>query len=159
DHVCNPIDYVDLPGSRMDLRQRVAGMGGAAALIFGGGGLLHSGTVQQIGALALSAPEHNPHSAPVAWGLGANEVGELGFHYPATLREFDLVGTRDYGIPLTSVPCPRCLHPGFDTPRVNPTHEFIIYEHYDAPIDLLPIAPRMSNRGNRYRMREILHFL
>ena len=158
DHTCNPIDYAGLPGTRVDLRQPFTDVE-AAALIFGGGGILHSSTVQQIGALAANARRRNPHTALVAWGLGANELGERTFRYPEYFREFDLVGVRDYGNPWTYVPCPSCLHPAFDILPAPPTHEFVVYEHYDAPIHGLPVAPKLSNRGSRSRTYEIIQFL
>jgi SAM-dependent methyltransferase len=158
DNTCNPIDYADLPGTRADLRQPFGDVE-AAALIFGGGGILHSSTVQQIGAMAANARCLNPHTALVAWGMGANELGERAFRYPDYLGEFDLVGLRDYGNPWTYVPCPSCLHPAFDVPPAAPTHEFVVYEHYDEPINGLPVAPKLWNRGNRWRTDEVIRFL
>lgn len=158
DHVCSPISYADLPGTRVDLRQPVTDLDGAA-LIFGGGGILHSSTVQQIGALAANGRRRNPHMALVAWGPGMNELNERPFQYPEYFREFDLVGLRDYGNPWTYVPCPSCLHPAFDVPPATPTHEFVVYEHYDVPINGLPVAPKLTNHGNRGRAHEIIRFL
>lgn len=158
DHVCCPLDYADLPGTRVDLRQPVAAPEGAA-LIFGGGGILHSSTVAQIGRLAEHGRRLNPQMALVVWGAGGNELDSSTFQYPEYFREFNLIGLRDYGNPWSYVPCPSCLHPAFDVPSANPTHDFVVYEHYDRPIEGLPPAPKLSNRGNRGRAEEIIRFL
>jgi SAM-dependent methyltransferase len=158
DHACNPLDYVELPGTRVNLRASGTDLD-ASALIFGGGGLLHSSTVQQIGELAANARRRNPKAALVAWGLGANELNDHTFRYPDYFTEFDLVGVRDYGNPWGYVPGPSCLHPLFEIPSAAPTHEFVVYEHYDRPILTLPALPKLSNRGNRFRMQEVIQFL
>lgn len=158
DHVCCPIDYVDLPGVRADLRQPIVDLSGAA-LIFGGGGILHGGTVEQIGTLAANGRRRNPRLGLIAWGLGANELGERTLQYPDFLKDFDLVGIRDYGNPWTYVPCPSCLHPVFDDPPLSPRHNFVVYEHYDVPINGLPSAPRMTNRADRSKFPDIVAFL
>lgn len=158
DHVCCPIDFAGLPGVRVDLRQSVADLNGAA-FVFGGGGILHGGTVEQIRAIASHGRRRNPRLGLVAWGVGANELGERTFQYPEFLKDFDLVGVRDYGSPWTYVPCPSCLHPVFDHPPQSPQHEFVVYDHYDVPIVGLPSAPRMSNRGDRNELSATVAFL
>ena len=158
DHVCCPIDYADLPGIRVDLRQPIVDMDGAA-FVFGGGGLLHGGTIEQIRGLASRGRNRNPHLRLIAWGIGANELGESTLTYPEFLKDFDLIGIRDHGNPWEYVPCPSCLHSVFGQPHGDPTHEFVVYEHYAVPINGLPPAPRMTNRGDRSRFPDLVTFL
>jgi len=159
DQVACPIDYADLPGERVDLAQPVGALD-ASAIIFGGGGLLHGDRLtSKIGRIAQASRKLNPKLRLVAWGLGANEHGRHDARYPDFLKNFDLVGIRDYGNPWHYVPCPSCLHPVFDNPAADPIYDFVIYEHFEVPIAGLPAAPVRTNNADRREFSDVITFL
>lgn len=82
-------------------------------------------------------------SVAIAWGIGHNRHDENVVRYPPYLREFDLVGLRDWTSPYQWVPCASCLHPALDT-LDDPTHDVVFYEHWQIPLGAGG-GPRMKN--------------
>jgi hypothetical protein len=88
------------------------------------------------------------------WGAGHNaktnkfkENKQL--LYPDFLREYDLVGIRDWGQGYNWVPCASCMHPAFDE-EYEITNDVIWFEHKKQLIKDFgtdPI-PRLVNSGN-----------
>ena len=158
DQVCCPLDYFDLPGQCFNLREGVMNISGDA-IIFGGGGLFHEAETEKIGRIAQAARSLNPSTKLIAWGLGANQHGRTGFEYPEFIREFDLVGIRDFGNPWEYVPCASCVHPAFDTVRTPPIFDYVIYEHHRMPIPLSIAAPSLNNNLNRRLLGDVIAHL
>jgi len=94
-------------------------------------------------------------SARILWGAGHN--GEYqkklkgGLEYPYWLRNFDLIGIRDYGQEYSWVPCASCMHPALrEKHRIK--HGVIWFEHKKQLIKSTEFGkdpiPRFVNSGN-----------
>jgi hypothetical protein len=97
----------------------------------------------------------NDKSPRIIWGAGHNGNFEKKFkgslEYPAWLRNFDLVGVRDYGQEHKWVPCASCMHPALREKHII-KHPVIWFEHKKQLIKstdfgLTPI-PRFVNSGD-----------
>jgi hypothetical protein len=122
-----------------------------AHLIFGGGGLLHADY-----ATAIANTPRSPNRRLITWAIGHNQHDTLPTTYHDWLTGFDLVGTRDFNHNQPTwhyVPCPSCLHTGFDA-TYPLLHEAVIYEHHahSIPIDL----PREHNRHPLIHLPRVL---
>jgi hypothetical protein len=92
-------------------------------------------------------------SKRIIWGAGHNaktnktKIKELA--YPSSLRDYDLVGIRDYGTGYNWVPCASCMHQAFDK-DYEITNEVVWFEHKKQLIKNFgndPI-PRLVNSGS-----------
>ena len=94
-------------------------------LIIGGGGLLNLPHFKH--QMSLFEALGSLGKKTVLWGPGHNDPGWSSFKTPAQyqvdLKNFGLVGLRDYSAPGTWVPCVSCLHPIFDQ-EFPVKHEF-----------------------------------
>lgn len=121
-------------------------------VVVGGGGLLAKTFHSDLNRLVNLKPRMG---SLVAWGIGESENIDRqgGFVLPYTgplpsyLKEFDLVGLRDYGTEHRWVPCVSCMLPQFDL-EYEITQEIVIYEHKRIPITIDAPFPRRSNVGN-----------
>lgn len=149
DQVCCPRLYFPWPADweEQDVREYKDG-----PAIFGGGGLLHSGMDEHL--------KWAPRSECVLWGIGSNYHDKKELAYPSWVKDFGLIGCRDFGSPFEYVPCPSCLSPAFNRTKVDPRFEAVIYEHNLVPIDLPSAAfPRLTHRQPADRFWSTIHFL
>jgi hypothetical protein len=121
-------------------------------VVVGGGGLLAKSFHASMQRLADGRGRFD---SLVAWGVGESENVDRkgGFVLPFAgpmpdyLRQFDLVGVRDYGTEYRWVPCASCMLPQFDRPS-EATDDIVIYEHKRIPIPIEGVFRRRSNDGN-----------
>lgn len=87
------------------------------SLVIGGGGLLNRKSFQF--QLETFEKLRNRGKKTVIWGVGHNSKNKKDFkrlsRYNINTNNFGLVGTRDFSIAPTWVPCVSCLHPIFDS--------------------------------------------
>ena len=89
-------------------------------VVFGGGGFY-----SEVFDVFLRAGE----GLKVIWGMGTNEPLARSAHYLYEMKDFDLVGCRDWGSPFEYVPCPSVMASEFDVAKlVEPTRDVVIYE-------------------------------
>ena len=97
----------------------------------------------------------NDKAPRIIWGAGHNGNHEKKFRghlqYPNWLRNFDLVGVRDYGQEHKWVPCASCMHPALREKHVI-KHPVIWFEHKKQLIKSTEFGadpiPRFINSGN-----------
>jgi len=97
----------------------------------------------------------NDKSPRIIWGAGHNGNYEKkfkgGLEYPVWLRNFDLVGVRDYGQEHEWVPCASCMHPALREKHVI-KHPVIWFEHKKQLIKSTEFGsdpiPRFINSGS-----------
>lgn len=115
-----------------------------------------------------------------AWGMGENVYVCMDEQtqflpnpqviYPPFIREYDLLGLRDYYTDLFKldhiswVPCASCMHPSFDK-KYKINHEVVFFMHKSLPLEIIwgmPEEtwryPRMSNDCG-LDMDKVLEFL
>lgn len=155
DLVCSPLRYSIFDGPVRFIPFEKAGDGFPSDVVIGGGGMLFPTYLPQLEALS-----QNTSIKRVIWGIGTNFHDQTEAVHPEWLRGFNLVGLRDTG-PLYGmefVPCPSCLHREFKIQREAPTHEFVLYEHWQYPISITD-APRMTNQAPADDFWKVLDFL
>lgn len=93
----------------------------------------------------------SPSAPRYIWGAGHN--GEPGddIVYPDEIRQYQLVGVRDYNVGLTWAPCASCMHPALSK-KYAKRHKVIWFEHKkqlikDRAFGTDPIL-RFVNSGN-----------
>lgn len=130
------------------------------SVIVGGGGLLGPYFMEPFEVLMRNRAAIKKL---IGWGMGSNvhyrpEVGfqsEIDDLLPEFLKEFDLLGIRDFGTQYRWVPCASCMHDsllqGYEVR--NPV---VIYEHKDLPIDIDGF-PRLKN--SEMEIRNVIAFL
>ena len=97
----------------------------------------------------------NDKSPRIIWGAGHNGDYQKkikdGLEYPAWLRNFDLVGVRDYGQEYEWVPCASCMHPALRERHII-KHPVIWFEHKKQLIKSTEFGsdpiPRFINSGD-----------
>lgn len=97
----------------------------------------------------------NDKTARIIWGAGHNGNYEKKFKghltYPKWLRNFDLVGIRDYGQEYQWAPCASCMHPALREKHVI-KHPVIWFEHKKQMIKSTEFGndpvPRFINSGD-----------
>lgn len=95
-------------------------------IIIGGGGLLYGNFNKIIGSILESR-----RGKAVLWGAGFQVYGskfeaDQQFRYPDYMGSFDLAGIRDFDQGYEWVPCPSCMHEGFDR-KIEIKHDFVVY--------------------------------
>jgi hypothetical protein len=96
----------------------------------------------------------------ILWGVGTNDHGSHLVQWPEWVKEFDLIGLRDYLSPWDYTPCPTCMSAFFDHARIQEEkHEVVIYEHPICPIPNLGPFPRTTNKHKADEFPEVLMFL
>lgn len=129
DIMSSPGHYFDLNLSpvHVDFRSYTSGN-----VVFGGGGLIADGfdpAFQK--AIACGATR-------VIWGAGSDYSHQTNPVYPGWVKDFDLVGLRDFGNPYGYVPCASCMHPIFMEYAEYPeTNGVLAVDHFNRK---LPIA-------------------
>lgn len=97
----------------------------------------------------------NTVSPRILWGAGHNGPHQKrvkGYlEYPVWLRNFDLVGIRDYGQEHEWVPCASCMHPALQE-KHQIKHDIIWFEHKKQILKSTDFGtdpvPRFVNSGN-----------
>lgn len=100
----------------------------------------------------------------ILWGVGhnsrENDIDSYSVVYPDYLKEFHLVGIRDYDSDYRWVPCSSCMHPNFSN-EYPIKNKVVWFEHKKRLIDNKHFdrypAPRMVNTGQN--IEQILEFL
>lgn len=159
DGVCNALDYVsDFGSKRIDLRSQIEDMAGYH-LVFGGGGLFHSGSLSKMDWMTRLLKRLNPNHKFICWGGGLNFHDQTAFVYPDFLREWDLVGMREWGNPYEYVPCPSCMNSAFERPWGSDCHsQVVVFEHHAAPIPLTQF-PKLNSAKRKDEFLAVLMFL
>ena len=122
------------------------------AMIVGVGGQIRNTAVQfDINLAAIGASG----ILCVAWGIGHNTHNSTAVEYPSYLRDFSLVGLRDWGSPYEWVPCVSCLHPAFNKVRVTTT-DVVLYEHWQMPSGVTGLP---TLRNSHHSIDEVLDFM
>ena len=137
--ISNGLEYFDfLKGSQLLDPQRdynldnytdVNGHGRSHVQILGGGGVFVFREISRVNA----SKKINPLTKLVCWGAGHNTHGVRDIEvnrFPPWLKNWDLVGIRDYGYGYEWVPCVSCMHPAFDK-QYETQHKIAVYEHKD----------------------------
>lgn len=97
------------------------------AIIVGGGGLLYFKK-------SMDYLCNNKKRPLIGWGFGCNDHNSKNISFPP-LKEFDLLGVRDYTNQFQWTPCASCMRPEFDHPQEQ-QRDIVIYEHQDRPIPI-----------------------
>lgn len=161
DIMCGALDYfpTDFGTARKDLRSQIEELMGQH-LIFGGGGLFHTGSEVKMAWLERLSRVCNPKMRLVVWGAGLNHHDTTAQNYPDFLKRFDLVGMRDWQNPYEYVPCPSCMHWGFKTAMMTPvSNPVVVFQHHATPIDIDPTLPRITNGKQKSEFLAVLQFL
>lgn len=137
DRVCSPHLYFDwLKEAKVKMPDQCV----PGPAIFGGGGLFHPYWDQFI---FRSIRENQPTAI---WGAGLNYHGCQEEVFPKELESCSFVGLRHFKNPWNYVPCVSCMAHEFDTAiSSTPSHEVVIYEHRNHPVQEWKNAPRMNN--------------
>lgn len=133
---------IDVAVGEFDLRGK--------KVVVGGGGPVEI-FKPRLRAFRLNDPEKI-----VAWGVGTNDMKHM---YPdySSLKDYDLVGCRDWLSPFQWVPCVSCMHKFFDTRcTLEIKHNVVQYLHCTA--DKVELGfPSMKNNARDFM--EVLRFL
>ena len=95
----------------------------------------------------------------IGWGLGhktKESYADLPF-----IKQFDLLGVRDYGIGLEYVPCPSCMSTEFDN-APGPTQSCVYYQNIAYPLfPTNPLNKCMASPllGNNRPLPEVIKYL
>lgn len=158
DLLSSPTNYFDFPGysiAQQEIRDPNPHSLQGKHILIGGGGLLYSRFLGNITTLGKA----QDRGRLIAWGVGQQDYQFFAenhkFDYSSYLKEFDLVGIRDFNAGYNWVPCASCMHPSFDQNRAI-KHEFVVFSHkkFQLKIDSFP---RMTNETQG--IEEVLDFL
>jgi hypothetical protein len=160
DWFCPPFRYFSFPESYAVDILPINTEQISSHVILGGGGLIAKTFHPHLQKLADNRAKLR---SIIAWGVGESEnidrnggfVLPYNGEAPSYLKEFDLVGVRDYGCNYEWVPCASCMHPYFDEDYAI-EFPICIYEHKRIPIPIDGI-PRISNSG--CDLKRVLAFL
>jgi len=145
---CSPARYFGIDCVEDDLSEYMQYV--EQDIIFGGGMLL-----KKMGKWKVLS---QVQGLKIGWGIGHARYrqGDGPFDYSKTpfLKQFDLLGVRDFGIGLKYVPCPSCMSVLFDK-TYEMTRPVVFYENSEAK-PLLG-SPRFGNEAQS--MQEVLEFL
>ncbi len=158
----SPVNYfpelgnigVDIFDFKNSAENGIASLISDNSLVIGGGGLLNRKSFQF--QLETFQKLGTRGKRTVLWGPGHNSKYKKDFRklgqYSIDLDEFGLVGTRDFSIAPTWVPCVSCMHPMLDTTSTS-RHETGVILHdktYNKPriISRFEGLPLISNRAD-----------
>lgn len=160
DQMVSPFDYFPrLAGTRLDMRQQIEEMMGYH-LIFGGGGIMHSGSQSKLDWLTRVSSIVNPNAKLIMWSAGLNHHDRTDLLYPEWLDRFDLIGCRDWGNPFEYVPCVSCMHPDFDRAmKTQISNEVVVFSHHGSNAFSIAGTPRMTNAKSASEFLAVLQFL
>jgi hypothetical protein len=159
DLLSSPANYFSFPGysiAQQDIRTLNPKALNGEHLLIGGGGLLYSRFLDNITTL-----RNSPNRGRlIAWGIGQQDYRTLTanpqpFDYSSYLKEFDLIGIRDFDAGYPWVPCVSCMHPAFDR-TYEIKHEFVVFSHKKFQLQI-GAFPRMTNETQG--IAEVLNFL
>lgn len=127
-------------------------------LILGGGGLLFSrfdSQYQRLQNLFDSSTDKK-----IAWGVGQqiyniNNNQKNNFNYDKYLKDYNLVGIRDYNCGYNWLPCASCLNPTLEKKRPV-KHPFVVFSHKKYYIKFKGF-PHLTNNSQNFE--EIIDFL
>lgn len=155
DWYSSPYKYFDLPGNYTTIWQLpITYNPPHKIIIYGGGGLLG-----QMRPLTPATTKYKQMGyKQIAWGLGDHSfisldeqsqyIPELPVTYPSYLRNFDMIGIRDYYPELYSlldncewVPCVSCMDNAFDK-QYEIKHKVVFYEHTTLPLNFVAGMPK-----------------
>jgi hypothetical protein len=160
DLLSSPLRYFEFPGFNcrtLDVRTVQAEDVMTDHVILGGGGLLFERFLPQLSSIQA----HKQNAKRILWGVGQQtyalkKMGDYRqFDYPPYVVDSDLVGVRDYDVPLPCVPCVSCMHPAFDKPR-TPQNEFVVFSHKKFRIHF-PGLSTLTNKTTDFE--KVLDFL
>jgi len=127
--------------------------------ILGGGGVFIFNEIPLIN----ESKKINPLTKLVCWGAGHNRHNVIKIQpddgLPDYLKNWDLVGVRDYNQGYEWVPCVSCMHPAFDK-KYEAKYKVVVYEHKDYRVSdhiTRNGYPRMTNAGND--IEKVINFL
>lgn len=98
--------------------------------LFGGGGLFYHNWIN-----FLDEYSKIKKNKSAIWGAGLNYHGERNnSHYPEFVKNFDLVGIRDYVEGLRWVPCASCMDTSFNK-EYPINNKIVVFEHVENNIE------------------------
>lgn len=158
DKVCCPADYFDefKEMDRVNLWDSLEPFENQD-MIIGGGGVIHGELATKLANLSANGRKL------IAWGIGHNQHVENKLLDYGCLDNFSLIGTRDWhgiekGGNFNFVPCASCLHPEFDRRNLEPSHDFVVYEHHEHPIEI-DCPMKIDNDFGEGMFRVVLDFI
>lgn len=123
------LDIYDYKSENKDILENFILEISTKALIIGGGGLLNRSSFEK--QLKLFEALQSKGKKTVLWGVGHNSKHKSDFgsitSYNINLKNFGLVGTRDFKMPGEFLPCVSCMHPIFDKDYSETQEIGIIY--------------------------------
>ncbi|WP_304132979.1 polysaccharide pyruvyl transferase family protein [Mesonia mobilis] len=132
------------------------------ALIIGGGGLLNIRHFER--QMKLFEQLKAKGKKTILWGLGHNDpklkhVGNPK-SYNINIKNFNLVGTRDYSMPGEYVPCVSCLHPIFDKDYTETRETGIIITNSSLKdTSILEKFKNYPSTSNTTTLSEMINFI
>jgi hypothetical protein len=159
DRLSSPIQYFDFSGfttQALDIREFDPSAIQNSHTIVGGGGLIYSRFQPYFDSLRTPART----GKLIAWGIGQqsydiSQKNTTNFDYAPYLKQFDLVGIRDFNHELPWLPCVSCMHPAFDQNH-NIQHDIVVFSHKKFQLNI-PGLPTMTNAGQNFE--QVLEFL
>jgi hypothetical protein len=127
DMVCSPVDYFPSLKKFRSMCIRDCDsteMCRGKTVIIGGGGLLKNDWFEPSVKNVINAR----NVKVICWGAGLNSYLKTESELPEYLKDFELVGIRDYNVGYDWVPCASCMSPLFDR-EYEVRHEVAIYDH------------------------------
>jgi uncharacterized protein YutD len=107
-------------------------------LILGGGGLIDNEDFK------INELLKADFKKKIIWGAGHNNHNKLLIKTNPILKEFDLVGIRDYEVGYDWVPCVSCMDQAFDE-DYKIKYDYIVYEHQHYPIKIKGFQKKNNN--------------
>ena len=155
DWYSTPTKYFDLPGNQKDIfKLNHDYMPEHENVIYGGGGLI--GQFRPMPHVVKY--QKNANYIIFGWGLGEHTyvcldeqtqiIPPVNITYPAYVRDFDLLGIRDYhpdlytSIPSSRwVPCASCMHEAFDK-EYEVKQDVVFFLHGALPMNIIHGMPK-----------------
>lgn len=95
-------------------------------IVVGGGGIIFERPRTDIYKIAQAA-----RGKKIIWGAGFNSTNTIVIRECDDLKNYDLIGIRDYGVGYEWVPCASCMHEGFNIKR-DIKNDIVFYIHYSS---------------------------
>jgi hypothetical protein len=142
----SPVEYFDFlkDCKKVDIHNEIKA--GETVIVGGGGMLLGENGIEPWAGKLIEISKASKKS--IAWGIGANNHTGFSSHYDI-LKDFSLVGVRDYEAPFEWVPCVSCMDTLFDKYKDFKGEGISIYTHANFRLQLtnetLDVFPTMDN--------------